>query len=84
MDDAEFCRKVVSGRKVACSISFLVNIRELQLECARVLQEALVMPVLVYGNQTMIWKERSRIKAVQVDNLRGFLGIRKLCGVIKG
>ena len=45
----------------------------------------------------MLWKEkeRSRVKAVQMDNLRGLLGIRsmdinpnawisKLCGVRKG
>ena len=55
------------------------------------------MPVLTYGSETMIWreKERSRIKAVQMDNLRGLLGIRRmdkvpnarireLCGVTKG
>ena len=55
------------------------------------------MPVLTYGSETMIWgeKERSRIRAVQVDNLRGLLGIRRmdkalnarireLCGVTKG
>ena len=45
----------------------------------------------------MIWreKERSRIRTVQMDNLRGLLGIRimdkvpntqirQLCGVVKG
>ena len=34
------------------------------------------MPVLMYGNEPMIWKERSRIGAVQMDNLKGLLGIR--------
>ena len=35
------------------------------------------MPVLMYGSETMIWKEKemSRIRAVQMDNLRGLLGI---------
>ena len=55
------------------------------------------MPVLTYGSETMIWrdKERSRIRAVQMDSLRGLLGIRRtdkgpnarirqLCGVTKG
>ena len=68
----------------------------LQLECARVFHEPLLMSVLTYGSETMIWKrkERSRIKAVEVDNLRGLLGIRRmdkflnarireLCGVTK-
>ena len=55
------------------------------------------MPVLMYGSETMMWKEeeRSRIRAVQMHNLRGLLGIRRmdripnsrigeLCGVTKG
>ena len=38
------------------------------------------MLVLTYVNDTMIWrkKERSRIRAVQMDNLRGLLGIRRM------
>ena len=36
-DEAEFCRKVVNGRRVAGVIRFQVNARSLQLECARVL-----------------------------------------------
>ena len=55
-----------------------------------------LMPLLMYGSETMIWKkERSRIRTVQMDNLRSLLGIRKmdkvlnaqireLCGVMKG
>ena len=37
-------------------------------------------PVPRYGSETMIWreKERSRIWDVQMDNLRGLLGIRKM------
>ena len=54
------------------------------------------MAVLLYGSETRVWreKERSRIRAVQMDNLRGLLGIRRiervsntwirdLCGVMK-
>ena len=56
----------------------LVNARSLQLECARVLHESLLVPVFTYGSETMIWKEkkRSRIRAVQIHNLRDLLGIR--------
>ena len=43
----------------------------------------------------MLWKERSRVRSVQMDNLRGLLGIRRrdrvlntwireLCGIRKG
>ena len=45
-----------------------------------VLHETLLVPVLMYDSETMLWKEkeRSRIRAVQMDNLRGLLGIRKM------
>ena len=97
--EEECSRKLVSGRKIAGAIRSLVNARNLQLECVRALHESLLVPVLTYGSETMIWreKERSGIWAVQVDNLRGFLGIkrrrmdkvpngriRQLCGVAKG
>ena len=78
-DETESSRKVVSGRRVAGVIRSLVNDRSLQLDCARVLHESLLVPVLTYGSETMIWREeRSRIKAVQIDNLRGLLGIRRM------
>ena len=48
----ECSRKVTSGR----AIRSLVNARDLQLECARVLHETLFVPVLMYGSETMICK----------------------------
>ena len=89
---------MASGRKVAGAIRSLVNGRDLQLECARVLHETLLVTVLMYGIiETMLWKEkeRSRIRTVQMDKLRDLLGImkmdripnariRELCGVTKG
>ena len=42
-------RKVVSGRRVAGTIRPQVNARDLQIECARVFHETLVVPVLMYG-----------------------------------
>ena len=55
------------------------------------------MLVLTYSSETMIWeeKERSRIRAVQMDKLRGLMGIRRIdkvpnawirefCGIIRG
>ena len=40
----------------------------------------MLVPVLMYGSETMLWKEkeRSRIRAVQMDNLRGLLGISRM------
>ena len=48
------------GRRVAGAIRSLVNARDFQL-----------VNVLMYGSETMFWreKERSRIRAVQMDNL---------------
>ena len=52
---------------------------DLQLECARVLHETLLVLVLTYGSDSMLWKKkRSKIKAVKMDNLRGWLGIRRM------
>ena len=55
------------------------------------------MPLLIYGSETMSWKEKeiSRVWVVQMDNLKRLLGIRRmdrvpnarikeLCGMKKG
>ena len=52
-DGADFSRVNVAG-----AIRSLVNARDLQLECARVLNETLPLPVLMYDNETMLWKEK--------------------------
>ena len=96
LDEAEGSREPVSGKSVTGVIRSLVDARSLQLECVRVMHESLLMPVLTYSSETMIWKqkERSRIRALQIDNLRGLLGIRRrdkilnawiseLCGMMK-
>ena len=90
---------MAGGRRVAGVIKFLINARNLQHECAIVLHETLLVSVLMYGSETVLWKEKeiSRIRAIQMDNIRGFrslLGIRRmgrvpntrireLCGVAK-
>ena len=82
----------MSVRRVAGAIRSLVNVMSLQPECARVLHDSLLVPVLKYGSEAMIWRkmERSSIRVVKMDNLRGLMGIRrmdkvpKLCGETKG
>ena len=82
-------------RRVAGAIISLGNLKDLQL--ARVLYETFVLSLLMYGSETTLWKEngRSRIRALQMENLRSLLGIRRmdktqnsrireLCGVTKG
>ena len=39
------------------AIRSLVNGKSLQVECAKVLYESLLVPVLTYGRDTMIWRE---------------------------
>ena len=45
------------------------------LSSPRAFHETLLVPVLVYGSETMLWKEkeRSRIMAVQMENHRGYI-----------
>ena len=61
-----------------------MDARSLQLECARVLHESLLRPILMYGCETMIWreKERSRVMAVHIDNLRSLAGIKRMDKVL--
>ena len=83
-DGAEYRRKVASEKRVAGACRSLVNARGLQLVCARVLHETLLVPVLMYSSETIIWKEkeRSRIRAIQMDNLRGLSDIRRMDKVL--
>src|SRR5678815_2338385 len=79
-DDAECGRKVVNGRKVAGAIKSFMNVKGLSLECARVLHEGMLLLVLLYSSETMVWnkKYRSKVQRVQMDNLRGMLGVRRI------
>ena len=47
------------------------------------MHETLLVPVLMYGSEIMLWKEkeRSRVRAVQMNH-RGLLGIRRLDRVL--
>ena len=59
----------------------LVNARSLQLECT-VLHESLLMPVLTYSSEAMIWKWRGLGLGLYRDDLRSLLGIRRLDKVL--
>ena len=54
INKVECSRNVVSGRRVVGAIRSLVNASGLQLECARVLHDSLLVPVLMYSSETMI------------------------------
>ena len=47
-----------NGRRIADAIRSLVNARSLHHECVRILHGSLlVVPVLKYGSETMVWRE---------------------------
>ena len=54
----------MSRRRVLVAIRPLVNARGIQPECARVLHESLMVPVLMYGSEAMIWKEKKGLEIV--------------------
>ena len=82
LDESGTERAECSREGVAGAIRSLDNARDLQLDCARVLHETLLVLFLCmaatqcYGKRKE--KERSRVRAVQMDNLKGFLGIRRM------
>ena len=92
MQMLQYHRKIASGRKIGGVIRSLGNAKG---HSFRVLHKVLFMPVQLYENEIMIWREKkSWIRAVQMDNLRGLLGVRrmnrvpnawnrKLCGIVK-
>ena len=55
-------------------------VRASNLQYAMVLPRGMVVPVLMHGSETVVWKENeeSRVKAVQIDNLNGLFGIRRM------
>ena len=63
-----------SGRRVSGAGRSLVNAMGLQLECTRVLHETSLVPILIYGSETMMWKEeeRFRFRTVLMDKIRSF------------
>ena len=45
---------MVNGGMVAGAIKSLVNAKDLQFECAKVLHETLLVSVLMYSNETTL------------------------------
>ena len=67
------------------------------MQCTKVLHESMLVQALMYGSEVTMWKHkyRTKVQAVQMDNLRSMLGVRRidkmrnerireLCGVKKG
>ena len=45
----------------------MVNARSLQLQCARVLHESLLVLVVTYGSETLIWREKKSSAGYRVN-----------------
>ena len=54
--DVKCQRKVASGRIFKGAIRSLINVNGLHLECVRVINEELLLSVLLYGSETLIWR----------------------------
>ena len=46
------------GRRATGPTRSLINATDLQFECTRILHEILLVPVLMYGNETMLGRRR--------------------------
>ena len=56
-DGTEYYTKVVNDRTVAGAVRSFVNARNLQLQCVAVLHEDLLVPILIYENETLAWRD---------------------------
>ena len=78
-DEGDCNKRVMNGRKIAGGIRALVNEKCLSMKCAKILHEKVLVTTLMYESECMTWKnkERWRIQAVQMDNLRGMIGVKR-------
>ena len=59
-DESDCNNRVVKERQISGAVRSLVNERCLNMKCAKVLHEKLVVPVLIYGSECMVWKSKQR------------------------
>ena len=57
----KYSRNVASGRVTDDNRS-LVNDMDLQLEYVKVLNETMLVPFLIYGRKTKLWKQKEKSK----------------------
>ena len=77
IDGVEYFRNLVRVRKVMGAIRSFMNPRTWQLECAKVLCEALCSSVILNITEELYGRRREDgIRAVQMNDLRHLFGIR--------
>ena len=60
----------MSGRKVKDVIRFPVSTRDLRLEMTRVMHEGLLVPVLMRGSETVVWREKE-VPRIVIEQTNG-------------
>ena len=86
---------MLQGKKVAGVLNEMI--RKHGMECARALHEAILIPTLLYGSETLYLNGRAkeRVNAVAMSNLRCAAGVSRIdrvrnedveyaCGIEKG
>ena len=60
----------MKGEKCCLCSQIVRNVRNLRLECAKMVRKGLLVHVLIYLGEAVVWreKERFRVKTFQVDN----------------
>ena len=53
----------------------LVNVKGSSFECARAPHDGLPVHILMYGNETMVWR---KIRVMQIDNVNVMLDIKRI------
>ena len=76
---SEIDNRVLKGRSVSGAIKKLLNQRHLSIQCARALHEGILVPTLLYGNETVTMYDRdvSRLQAVEMNMLRNDVGVKR-------
>ena len=80
INEVEYYKKWQMEGGLQVLLNLWLMVRVYSFECTRVLHESLLVAVLMYGSVTMIWKmkEECRIRALQMDNLKGLLDILRM------
>ncbi len=70
--------KGLQGGKVIGSLGCMMKGRTVTMEIKKALHDSLIVPTLMYVNETWNEGQRSRIQAVEMSYLRGTCGLNKM------
>ena len=78
--DEEIKERTVKGRQAIGTLNTVIKNRKVSMEVKKGLRDSIVLPTLTYGSETWTWNEaqQSKIRAVEMDYLRGACGVTRL------